>query len=245
MSRPVKLLKQFAELYQLLQEQPPQDVLVLTPNKRLSRYLRDGFNQYQASGQSAQAWTTPSCFSYQGWIQQVWQQLALKPEHPLLARMPLSTMQERILWQRLVSAHEETPALLSSKATGNQAMEAWRLLKQWQLEPPAVPDSNVMIFNAWSEAFARECEAKGLLASALMVDVVIDCIEQGRLPVPPRVLLYGFDEMAPQLQSLLDTMAAQGAQVEELQWQMQPQQVQRHEFADEEAEIEAAALWAQ
>ncbi|WP_290581317.1 PD-(D/E)XK nuclease family protein [Ketobacter sp.] len=241
----MKPFQEFAELFQILQAHSPRDLLVLTPNKRLSRFLRDGFNQYQATRQPATAWATPTCYSLQGWLQQAWEALALRPQHPLLQRMPLAPMQERILWQRVVAEHPETPPLLSTRATGNHAMEAWRLLRQWGLPVPTDGDSNGRIFAAWCDAFNRECEQRGVLSQAQVAEVVSACLQEGVLPAPATVLLYGFDEMTPQFQGLLQAMSAQGSQVEELDWQAQAQQSVRYEFSDEEAEIEAAALWAQ
>ena len=240
------LFQEFAELFEYLHTKSPQDVLVLTPNKRLSRFLRDGYNQHLASRLSEQAWPTLACFSVQGWLQQVWDQLMLNPQQrSILERMPLSSMQERIIWQRVVSDHPDTPALLSTNATGNQAMEAWRLLRQWQVELPDNGDDNSRIFAAWSDAFSAECESRGLVSSALAADVVMGCIRDGLLPCPQSVLLYGFDEMTPQFQNLLGVLRENGTEVAELAWQTQAQQIRRYEFVDEETEIEGAALWAQ
>lgn len=240
----MNLLSEFAELFKKIEERPQSDVLVLTPNKRLSRFLHKEYNQFQAANQSNSAWPSLNCHSFQGWMQGTWQKLALTAQHPLLLRLPMSPVQERILWQRVVSEHPDTPLLLSSKATAALAMDAWRLLQQWQLELPTNVDSNVKIFSAWCDSFVLECEARGVLSSSQQAAVVCDCLSSQALPAPGLVMLYGFDELTPELHSLLNAMKAQGARVEEFQWQRQPQQLHRYEFNDENSEIEASALWA-
>lgn len=241
---PVNLLSEFAELFKKFEKRQRNDVLVLTPNKRLSRFLHNEYNQFQAANQTKKAWPSLNCHSVQGWTQNVWQKLALTAQHPLLLRVPMSPIQERILWQRVVEQHPDTPPLLSSKATAALAMDAWRLLQQWQLDVPVQSDSNVAIFSAWCDRFVLECEARGVVSSAQQLAVIQTCLIEQTLPAPGLVVLYGFDDLTPELKHLLDAMTAQGASIETLQWQRQPQQLQRHEFNDENAEIEAAALWA-
>ena len=247
------LATEFAELFEKITDFPGE-VVVLTPNKRLSRFVRKSYNQYQVKKQR-KAWPSLGAFSLQAWVQLHWDKLsfaAYTPENAnarsetlnLLRCAPLTPFQERILWQRIVNHHPDTPALLSTKATAGLAMDAWQLLQRWQLGLPDDDSEDVSLLNTWCEAFEQECSKRQVVSSAQQASVVSECLQLGMLKPPEWCVLYGFDEHTPQLRRLINNLQAQGCKVETFEWGSQAQAVQRYEFQHEKSEIEASALWA-
>lgn len=255
--------QQFADFFASLAKDQVNQLVILTPNKRLARYVRDQYSQFaaeQASRQGLGAWPSPACFSMQGWLQQQWDSLQVRGVHPATCNTPLTTTQELILWQAVIDHHPDTPALLNSKATAKLAMQAWRLGYEWQLwghnrrqnqqeqehTNPAL-DADSKIFQSWCDTFLEHCRRNQLIANVQLATVLAESFADRLIPAPATVILYGFDEHTPQQQHLLEAIQSQQADI--VSWQLQApgadqHQVQRHEFTDLNTEIEAAALWA-
>ncbi|MEE8554706.1 MAG: PD-(D/E)XK nuclease family protein, partial [bacterium] len=67
---------------------------------------------------------------------------------------------------------------------------------------------------------------------------------RGAVPVPPRLMVTGFDEVPPQEAALFEALAAAGCWVERHEPKLQPAAAVRAAYPDPLAEIEAAARWA-
>ncbi|SMF55157.1 probable DNA repair protein [Alteromonadaceae bacterium Bs31] len=234
--------RQLAQFFSTLSN---ENYLVLTPNKRLSRFLLDRYANYQQTQLQQEAFASLHCLSYGAWLQQCWQELILSQgEHLQL----ISTMEEGLLWESVIEQHELTPALLNTSATATLAQDAWRLIHEWQLsenlnkdivEIPGVP-----IFKAWASAFKKLCATKHLLPQAETAEKISLAISAGHIVPAPTLWLYGFDEHSPAFSRILQRAQESGSTVNTLSLDTATENKQRFEFRDDEEEIIAAANWA-
>lgn len=244
----------FQELFTQVAAQGPEQCLILTPNKRLSRFINDRYNHYQTQQAAAgalpgNAWPSLNCLSWQGWLQQQWQQVVMAANHPLSARIPLSPLQESLVWEQTINEHPDTPPLLALQATIKLVQNAWRLRHEWHLDLNPCQDNNTRLFMRWCEAFERFCHDRELISAAEQPHVITEAIEQGDISTPAHLYLYGFDDHSPQLLALLHAMTQPSAghratALYDVTISGQQAQPVRHEFPDTRSEIEAAACWA-
>ncbi len=219
--------------------QLPVDSLVLTPNKRLSRFVQGRYAHYQQTERGQGAFTSLNCLSLAGWLQQCWQQLLFHQaaDHGVL----LDTLQESLLWEQVIEEHEQTPALLNIAATARLAQDAWRLIHEWHLatDSPGVP-----VFKAWARAFQQRCSEHGFQPLAGAGEKIRQAIRANIITQPTALWLYGFDEYTPALKGLLLALKEKGCSINKLSLTSDTELKQRFEFRDEEQEIRAAANWA-
>jgi len=76
----VILTPEFTQLFEKVADFQGE-VVILTPNKRLSRFLRDRYNGFQTQKQR-RAWPSLKAFSLQAWIQQHWDKLSFSAFSP-------------------------------------------------------------------------------------------------------------------------------------------------------------------
>ncbi|PIE41895.1 MAG: hypothetical protein CSA49_01350 [Gammaproteobacteria bacterium] len=237
-----------ALLFDNIQSLPNGQSLVLTPNKRLSRFLNEQFNRYQSllaqQGSQQNAWTTLNCHSFHGWIQQQWDTISTAGQHPLAERIPLTGFQETTLWESVINEHSDTPPLLAVPATVKLAQNAWRLMHEWHLDLNQYHDNNTLLFLAWCQAFQKVCAEKQMLTAVQQVNIVIEATQNSNIKVPDTVFLYGFDELTPQMVSLIEALQDRSVNIEQTDIQYTAAQPTRRKFPDIDHEIEAAALWA-
>lgn len=213
--------------------------LVLTPNKRLSRLIRDQYNLFRSEDSSSKAWPTIQCLSLQGWWQQLWQRQLLLDTgmEPMLV---MTGTQELLLWQQVIKEHEQTPVLLSSNATARLAMQAWRLSQEWSLDLSQETDSDILL--AWFDAFKLRCEQQNLVTSVEIPRLLASNLVGEDLPA--ELVLYGFDDRTPQLKLWLQQLSQLGVSINQFELTGVDTQPQRFEFINQEQEIASAALWA-
>lgn len=218
----------------------PADSLLLTPNKRLSRFLSERYaffrQQVRKPGEGT-AFVSLQCLAYTGWVQQQWQQAVIAGH--VDARL-LSPVEELLLWEEVIEHHPETPALLNVPATARMARDAWRLQREWHLFDSN--DGNA-VFGFWSEGFQALCLARGLATASAAIHILTAMLEAGTLQVPTQVVLYGFDEHSPAVAGLLEAIGAR-SQIQTLTLAHSGGQSTRYHFQDTEQELLAVAHWA-
>ena len=202
----------FYPLFERISGQGVSQCLILTPNKRLSRFINDRYNHYQSSKArqgtlKGNAWPSLNCHSWQGWLQQQWQQVVMAANHSLSDRIPMTPLQESLVWEQIIKNHPGTPDLLALQATVKLAQSAWRLRHEWHLDLNPCTDRNTRLFISWCEAFESFCHEQSLISLAEQPHIITEAIEQSDITPPDHLYLYGFDEQSPQLQALLQAMA--------------------------------------
>jgi len=216
------------------------NTLMLTANKRLSRFIHERYRLFRHQQSDIEAIAFPSLngLSYGGWIQQQWQRMLLIAQTD---KTLLTPVQELLLWESVISDSPDSPALLNVPATARMACEAWRLVNEWHWQAPDALDS---VFKQWVSRFQQVCNANQHLSIAEAPALIADAILQKSILVPDHILLYGFDEVTPAMRRVIEACEQRHCEVEALTLAVKPAAVQRYEFQDAEQELRAAAEWA-
>ncbi|HYM48905.1 MAG TPA: hypothetical protein VES91_10530, partial [Burkholderiaceae bacterium] len=199
----------------VLLNRSPDAVWVVTPNLRLARELA---REYDASqlGQGLDRWTTPRVVPFSTLIAELFDSIVHAPPAGS-ARFPLSSAQERVLWQRAVD--EADHALLAPAAGAQLASDAWRLSYEWRIHRrlhayPTGVDGQA--FMQWARAYEASTEALGATDLARLPDRIEPSLQQGQGKLPERLILAGFAEPNPQQRGVFDALAARGVLIESL-----------------------------
>jgi probable DNA repair protein len=216
---------------------------LVTANQRLARHLAAEYGAARRA-QGAPAWEAPDILPWPQWLERFWQEsfgwLAGDAPQPLL-----SSFQEQTLWETIIHEAEASP-LLHEPAAARDAREAWQLLHAWRLplaRAGSFANEDASAFLRWAEIYQQRCAREQYLDSARLPEAVAQTIPQGRLRLPTRLLLAGFDEFTPQQQALLNAVRAAGSHVEVVAGGTQPGRSARVAFVDALAELRAAAAW--
>ncbi|MBF0187609.1 MAG: PD-(D/E)XK nuclease family protein [Magnetococcales bacterium] len=228
---------------------------LLTVNRRLAAHLREEHaDEQERSG--ATVWRTPDIVPINSWMRQCW--LALlnrnRPLHhrpfplgelePVQVQTLLTPMQERTLWQRIIEESGDHDFLLRPDAAAGHAMEAWHLLHGWRVEGWQRfidHDPDCATFHRWAEQYHTLCRKQGWLDQAGLPDLLTDVVEH--LPLPDGVMLAGFDDISPQISTLLDALSRQGVAVSQLSDETISATAVRLPCSDPISELRLAALW--
>ncbi len=225
-----------------LLQQIASGATVLTVNSRLSRHLMGEYEQWQLT-QGRTHWPTPQIVPWNGWVQRQWQELAFVD-----ADLPTLLAEEAVLalWERVIESSRWGELLLNTQSTARAAMQAWRLLRQWQLQPAVLAHeegADVEAFYAWAEAFHKRCRKERWLDEASLPNQIASALENGQLRTSAEFLWIGFDDLTPQHQALMAAQQQAGATVAQLDLPHNSAQPHTLACADSNAEIRAMAAW--
>ncbi len=215
---------------------------VLTVNSRLARHLLSEYEQWQLA-QGSTHWPTPEIVPWSAWVQRQWQALAfVDSDQPTL----LAEEAALALWERVIEDSRWGDLLLNSQATARAAMQAWRLLRQWQLQPAVLAHeegADTVAFYAWAEAFQKRCRNERWLDEAALPNQITAALVDGKLSVAAEFLWIGFDDLTPQHQALMAAQQQAGAAVAQLDLPHKSAQPRTLACADSSSEIRAIAAW--
>ena len=213
--------------------------LILTSNKRLARYLRSAYDsEMQQQGKSV--WQTPQIVSLDGWLRQGL--VALGKSWRLLDGFPAVRLWEEIIEGDSAGSELE---LLQLPATARRALEAHQLLTEYGCQLDGQPlTEDQQAFLRWQHKYQALCQRHQWLDSSEVPGLIVDAIRAGTLAVPRQLLLAGFDQLSPGLQSLQRIVEQQGRPAEVVRADVPISGcVKCYPCSDRTSEIEMAARW--
>ncbi len=198
----------------------PRDLLTLTVSPRLARHLffKDCEHQKHTG---KKVWDTPEIFDLSSWLKNQW--LESWPDSFIL-----SEFQSQKIWEGIIESDPECIqprkqrgvrrqwSLLHRNAAAQSAARAYGLIKKYKLE--IVPESLALthesrLFLGWLRRYKKRLQEYGVFDPADLIDAVREGMKQRRIPLPEKILLRGFAEVTPQLETWLDFLKSKKVQV--------------------------------
>ncbi|HUH94482.1 MAG TPA: PD-(D/E)XK nuclease family protein [Casimicrobiaceae bacterium] len=189
--------------------------MVVTPNRRLARFLHRQFDVAQRR-RGVTVWPTPTILPYPQWLEWLWQE-ALAAD-AVDAALLLTPLQSTVQWRQIVDADADRVPLFDGRAAAALAAEAWSLVHQWGVGGESWrswrvdggdPDDPA-VFARWAEAYATRLRAAGARDLALLPDALIACAGTWMRALPPTVIA-GLVEPTPQHERLFHALREAGA----------------------------------
>lgn len=225
----------YCELLPILEK----DIVVLTANQRLCRHLYQQFAQYQVTQQKKARWNTPTILPLNTWLKNFWQQ------HPDGKGKLLSDFQAQWCWQNIIRDTDNAAPFLATKSTAALAKAAWDTLTLWNLGIEKIDTVNeeVSIFVQWAQEFQNIKAHNDWVCSAELPTESLKLLNKNQPSLPQQVILVGFDEFAPAVQQLLDTMKHY-TEVTEYAATPKTPTIHQVRLSNEEHELTTMARWA-
>lgn len=193
--------------------------MVVTPNRRLARFLHREFDLAQrASGGTA--WPTPSILPYPQWLQALWAEASVVDALGDSALL-LSSAQAALQWRHVIDADTQRVPLLDPQGAAALAANAWGLVHQWGAggaswrawshdADDADDADDPAVFARWAERYAAGLRTTRARDLALVPDAL--AAVAGRL-APRATVFAGFLEAVPQQERLLTALREAGSQL--------------------------------
>lgn len=219
------------------------DSVVITPNRRLSATLHKQYQQYKLADQHL-TWETPAILPITSWMQSLWNIYTQQDlTSPFLL---LNTAQEQYLWETILKK-QENEHLLQISETADLAKSAWSLLQQWQVDLDHTSFSSSLDYTAlqhWIKEFQSLCEINHWIDIASLPGFLMHHIEAGHIIIPKHIILFGFTEYSPQLQTLLKICETKDSLITYANLSEKNSIGNRISLLDQECEIQTMARWA-
>ncbi|MDP1559587.1 MAG: PD-(D/E)XK nuclease family protein [Nitrosomonas sp.] len=219
-------------------------VTVITGNNRLAGVTRQAFEQ-AAIDKGLEVWPTPDVLPWTAWLQRVWEE-AVVSGAASAPELLLTSQQEQRIWEDIVTESMADQPLQQVTGTVRRAQEAWQLMQSWRLslnEAAFRYNSDSTAFLKWASRFEARCTQKSWLPLARLSDEFQRSVQAGDLATSMELVLIGFDELTPQQQSLLQTLAESGCDVRWMLLAGKASQAARIGCVDVRAEAATVARW--
>ena len=197
---------------------------VLTANQRAARTLHHGYDlHHRAHGLTH--WEPPAILAWDAWLTSLWHRLLLDGQ---ATELLLNPTQEQTLWRAIIAedsaADGTSESLHPIDALAELAAEAWLLLHAYRGRgrlQAAVSNTDTRAFARWAGEFERRSSRSQYITEAQLPEALRAAFAASRLTPPTGLLLAGFDSKTPAQTALLDSIAATGTPIEELDPQNQ------------------------
>ena len=187
-------------------------VIVIVPNRRAARTLRQAFNERQRAA-GLRAWDAAQVLAWEDWTRGLWSGLEVRGCE---LRLLLSAAQEHRLWREIIEASMAGRTLSSPDALAEMARSAWSLAAAHRATGRIAATATTFdtrTFAHWAEIFRRICASEGYLPTAEVEEALRTHASSGVQQLEGSVLLAGFEELAPAQSALVETLRAGGAQI--------------------------------
>jgi len=209
---------------------------IVTPSRFLATVAGEQFARERLR-QGEDTWERPAIYGFDAWLVSCWQEARYS-----LAAVPslLSPAQERALWQGIIE--QEHPQLFDISATVRLALEASRLLSDWQIQPEGElwnEHADALQFQRWRRLMRRKCQEKDWITRSDLARLIPAWIADGTLR-PKLTVFVGFGSAPPALMSIQKVL---GDLAVRLPFDHTPMERKAHakSCADLKSEIEWAA----
>jgi probable DNA repair protein len=222
------------------------EVLVLTPNQRMQRRFSHSYGLQQKE-KGLDAWLAPNVFALNTWLDDMWlhlQDCDYKPaSNVLLADNNLLTA----LWAEIITSDNGHKDVINSKSLAGPALSAFRTLSLWQSEnyQDILPDSlESELYFKWHTTFKRELRDRQWITSECTVNIITQAIKQGAVNIPPRIVLFSFDDIPPLYETLFQVIREFGGEVLESDTNSKPKSITKLAVKERQDQYVMAAQWA-
>jgi len=186
-----------------------EEIPIITVNKRLSRYISEQYNNEMMA--KCSAWKTPVILHLFSWIEVLWRESW--PSEALL-----SHSRSNCLWNKLVANDKliADKSILMAQGAANIAFEAYSLMKEYDLSFPKESiylTEEALALKSWIKKYEKELKKLGFVDNLSLKDRVIKLIKDGKISLPEKIVLAGFDEISPRSTSLLKELESKGVNI--------------------------------
>ncbi len=174
---------------------------LLTPNRRLSRAVRDALAQWRRARRDT-AWVRGDIMPHRQYWLDLWNRRVTRGQ--LVPRRVMSAPMQRLLWQQIIEADPRGFSLLNTSRAAALCQEAHERLELWCLDPEDSALAQSFSFGAdseaflvWSGRFRREMRERAWITPEQAVAELAQVTPDAR-----EILLLHLDDLPPLYQRI-------------------------------------------
>jgi len=184
-----------------LVEATGNDFLILTVTSRLARRVLHAYRSKKIQA-SVKGWKTPSVSSFNRWVKNTFDQL-WEPFRPLSKLAALRLWQEAVRRVPLPEGLNEGPFLYL------ELQKAFDILTRHKQEPAGPPAGYPLA--DWRREVSRHfidlLERYQYISWAKVLEKLGEAVEEGRIGLPEKIILAGFDLLTPAEETLVSALS--------------------------------------
>jgi len=215
---------------------------ILTANRRLARVLASEFGKQMVLA-GEQAWPSPAIISWQDWLAE----LLSTAEQQQSLPTRINGHQSRVLWERCLRREINDP-LLNIGLLVRQSRETWSRLHDFCVPlddcRSTAQGNDQRVFARAAESYQSILDREHWVDDSGLAGLVADLICAGRVKMPSRLSIAGFDSVVPQAKKVLDAACGKGMSIEDVRRKLSKASGAIRVYDNTEAEIRAAGAWA-
>ncbi|MFO1257475.1 MAG: PD-(D/E)XK nuclease family protein [Gammaproteobacteria bacterium] len=218
---------------------------ILTPTRRLATYLTECL--VTESLKTASVVLKPYIFSLEDALLQMFQQMLLRGK---ISGSLISNAESLLLLEDIIHSSESGAGLLKITTTAKLVWQAWQHFALWNGDFDQVDWSqeDSKAFYVWIQQYRSKLKQSNWIDKTDIAHCLCEHIKKNTefLNVSPHrsIELYGFDDIPPQYQMLLEHLKQVGWQIFEKSPDVNAIVPIRHRFQTVENEFKATAEWA-
>ncbi len=234
----------------------PQHAIVICATARLSRGLQDAY-QHNKTSQGLTQWQAPVILTLAQWLDGLLNEALLLGEINAfsLPKFTLNSVAEKLLWEEAIAnvlQKTEVSALFDIASLAQSAIEANKLLIEWQLDDSALKNNahspfqteETRQFSRWRHEFQRLCSQHNVLEVSSFLALQINVLDKAKLKLPTQIIFAGYDRFTPLEKRLLQTLSKLGIHTEVWQPGVESTSTSQVKLADSDTECRAVVAWA-
>ena len=212
----------------------------IVANNRLKKTLVTEFSQSQAKS----AFVAPRVFNLFEWAYKLFEEacFAGKIDIAMLPDKILSSLEQKIIFNRIIKKAEQSNPLLNYSEISQQALEALIICQENAIdffqENKYFLSLELNRFLVWQRQYHSYCKQNGFTDQLSLLQQI--CENINKLNIPDKILIAGFTRINPLQKKLFSAM-----KVYSLEADKKCQKTERIVCNSIEQEIKSATLWAQ
>ncbi|WP_020209537.1 PD-(D/E)XK nuclease family protein [Gilvimarinus chinensis] len=215
--------------------------LFITANNRQRNQILRAYHDFQHRQGGQVSWPEPQVYALNQWLEHQWNRYLFTPQAQ--PKVIINRWQTSLIWEQVISDQLGAQQLLQASQLAAKAeaarvaLQAWRCPIQEVASWPAAQEP----FSQWYDAFHGRLNALDLITSEDAQEQLIIALNNGQLPQTYNASIYGFDDIPPLIEVLLETALPDAQIIDDA---TSEGLLSVTSEADSEHEIRRAALWA-
>lgn len=229
---------------------------IITANSRLSAKIIQAYGWYLSKSKGIHVTEKPAVYSLGEWLEAEWQSAQAQGDQRTVL-MRLNASQRLSIWESIIAERLDALPMARADHLSHTADKALRSLLLWQLTLEDVhryisPFQDAQThretqdnspFLQWAKAFLAYIDQKQWITAEQQQARLLAIANERSEPIFNQLYLYGFDDIPPLTQALLEASSQQLTRLKSPPQAPETHSVQRIECQQLDDEIAQAARW--
>lgn len=187
-----------------------ENTLTITPNNRTATCLTERVVDYVLCETNKFACRAPNIMPLSAWVVEVFQQLRSAGIEPFAKLSLIGDAEYVSYWVKAMHFDPLSENLVCPTEWLADALAADKSLSRWMIKNYDTDTPLGAAFKRWRVQVQRNILTSGFVTQAMAIELIIQSIKKGQVPLPKNIALYAFDEQPPLYKKLFEAFEEVG-----------------------------------